>query len=138
VTKDAFGALVDALARRDLTSTELEQRLLRAGFDAEACADAIARAAAAGYLDDARVAVERARRLGERDASDTAIRAELLRRGVGEALVEAALEALPPERERAERLALRLGGGPRAARALARRGYTEDVVERTAGLDIAQ
>ena len=138
VTKDAFGVVVDALARRDLTSTELEQRLARAGFEAAARADAIARAAAAGYLDDERVAVERARRLAERDASDAAIRAELLRRGVGEAAVEAALEALPPETERAKRLALRLGGGPRAARALVRKGYAQDVVEHAVGLDIAQ
>jgi regulatory protein len=138
VTQDAFGAVVDALARRDLTATELEQRLVRAGFEAAARADAIARATDAGYLDDARVAVERARRLAERDASDAAIRAELLRRGVGEAAVEAALEALPPETERAKRLALRLGGGPRAARALVRKGYAEDVVERALRLDIAE
>ena len=31
MTKDAFGVVVDALARRDLTSTELEQRLARVG-----------------------------------------------------------------------------------------------------------
>lgn len=138
MTDEAFRAVVEALARRDLTSAELEQRLARAGFEADACADAVARAAAAGYLDDERVASERVRRLAERDTSDAAIRAELVRRGVPEDAVENGLAAIPPELERAERLAQRLGGGPRAARALVRKGYPEDVVERVLRLQIAE
>jgi SOS response regulatory protein OraA/RecX len=138
VSADAFGAVVGALAQRDLTSFELEQRLTQAGFDPAACADALARAADAGYLDDARVARERTRRLAERGSSDTTIRAELLRRGVSEQDLAAALAAISPETERAEQLASRLGGGLRAARALARKGYPEDVVEHTLGLHIAE
>jgi regulatory protein len=138
VPGDAFGAVVDALARRDLTAFELEQRLRRAGFDPAACTDALGRAASAGYLDDARVALERARHLAERDLSDAAIRAELLQRGVSEQELEAALAALAPEAERAERLASRLGGGLRAARALSRKGYPEDVVEHTLGRHVAE
>jgi regulatory protein len=130
VSADALAAVVDALARRDLTSAELEQRLARAGFDAASCAEAMARAADAGYLDDERVAIERTRRLAERGASDASIRDELRRRGVEHDLAEAALAAIEPEPERAERLARRLGSGPRAARALLRKGYPEDVVER--------
>ena len=135
---DAFGSVVGALARRDLTSLELEQRLTQAGFDAEASADALARAAAAGYLDDARVARERARHLAERGSSDASIRAELRRRGVSEQELEAALAAVAPEAERAERLSSRVGGGLRAARALARKGYPEDVIERTLRQGIAE
>jgi regulatory protein len=138
VNEEAFAALVEALARRDLTRTELEQRLDRAGFDSDACAQAIARAAGAGYLDDARVAVERARRLADRNASDAAIRAELERRGVEEEAVVTALAALVPETERAERLARRLGDGPRAARALSRKGYPDDVVERAVRSVVAE
>jgi SOS response regulatory protein OraA/RecX len=138
VTQDAFGTVVDALARRDLTVAELEERLARAGFDADARAEAVTRAADAGYLDDERVAVERARRLAERDASDEAIRTELFRRGVPEEVVEAALAAVTPEAERAARLARRLGNGPRAARALLRKGFPEDLVERTVTLPIAE
>jgi len=52
--------------------------------------------------------------------------------------VSSALEPLPPESERAERLAHKLGGGLRAARALARKGYPEDVVERVLRQDIAE
>ena len=135
---DAFAALVDALARRDLTSAELEQRLLRAGFKPSACAEALARAADAGYLDDARVALERTRVLAERDASDAAIRADLERRGVTEDQIEPAIAAIIPEAERAARLATRFGGGLRAARALARKGYPDDVVEQTVRPRIAE
>ncbi len=138
MTDEAFRAVVDALARRDLTSAELEQRLARAGFEPAACADAVARAVDAGYLDDQRVAAERARRLAERDASDASIRGELERRGVSEGVVEAVLAAITPEAERAERLASRLGGGPRAARSLLRKGYPEDVVERVLRVPIAE
>jgi regulatory protein len=138
VSDKAFAAAVQALARRDLTATELEQRLTRAGFPPEACADAIARAADAGYLDDARAAAERARVLADRNASDAAVRADLERRGVGEEAIEAALAGLVPEADRAERLARRLGGGLRAARALARKGYPEEVVERTLPLGVAE
>jgi SOS response regulatory protein OraA/RecX len=138
VQVDAFGAVVDALARRDLTSLELEQRLTRAGFDPATCADALVRAAEAGYLNDARVARERARHLAERGSSDASIQAELLRRGISEPELEAALAAIPPENVRAERLASKLGGGLRAARALTRKGYPEDVVERASRLRIAE
>jgi regulatory protein len=130
VADDAFGAVVRALARRDLTLLELEQRLSRSGFDPAECADALARASDAGYLDDGRVALERTRHLAERGWSDAAISVELRRRGVPEAEVATALAAIGPEDERAERLASRVGGGLRAARALARRGYPEEVVER--------
>ena len=135
---EAFGAIVEALARSDLTSVELERRLERAGFPPDVRADAIVRAADAGYLDDVRVAVERARRLAARDASDAAIRAELLRRGVVEETVDAALATLEPEAERAERLSRRLGGGARAARALSRKGYPDDIVERVFQVGVAE
>jgi SOS response regulatory protein OraA/RecX len=138
VPEDAFEVLVAALARGDRTSAQLEQRLLKAGFGPEACAEALARAAEAGYLDDTRVALERARRLAERDASDEAIRTDLAGKGVPGHEIELALAQTTPEAERAERLAARLGGGPRAARALLRKGYPEDVIERTLGLEIAE
>jgi regulatory protein len=138
VRDDAFGAAVDALARRDLTSAELEQRLARAGFEPSVRADAVARAVDAGYLDDARVAFERVRHLADRDASDVAIRTELARRGVPEETIDAALASVAPEAERGARLAERLGGGPRAGRALVRKGYREDVVEQVIRRHIAE
>jgi regulatory protein len=138
VPGNAFATLVDALARRDLTSSELEQRLLRAGFEPSACTEALARAAGAGYLDDSRVAAERARVLAGRDASDAAIRADLEGRGVSDEQIELAIGAVTPEAERAARLAARFGGGLRAARALGRKGYPDDLVERTVRSHIAE
>jgi regulatory protein len=138
VTDEAFRTVVDALARRDLTADELESRLARAGFEPDARVDAIVRAREAGYLDDARIAVERARVLAERGASDEAIRLELERRGVSSEAVDTALESVPPELDRAVGLARKAGGGPKAARALARKGYPQDVVERAVGMPIAE
>jgi regulatory protein len=135
---DAFGSVVDALALRDLTEQELDMRLDRAGFDESARADALARAREAGYLDDERVARERAGRLAERGASDAAIRADLVGRGLPDDLVSEVLAAIAPEAERAAALAAKLGGGPRAARALARKGYPEDTIERAVGGGIAE
>jgi regulatory protein len=138
VPADAFDAVVGALARRDLTTSELDTRLERAGFDSEERALALARAAAAGYLDDARVALERARLLAERGAADATIRGELERRGVDDGMIAQALHSLPGEAERARLLAAKLGGGPRAARALARKGYPEEVIAHAVRLQIAE
>lgn len=44
------------LARRDLSVAEAREKLGRAGADAAAVEDVVARAAAAGYLDDAKLA----------------------------------------------------------------------------------
>jgi hypothetical protein len=44
-------------------------------------------------------------------------------------VIERALEALEPEEERARGAAAALGGGTRAARALARRGFSEESLE---------
>ena len=135
---DAFASVVRALARSDLSAVELDRRLARAGFQADARRAALDRARESGYLDDERVARERARRLADRGSSDTTIRLDLERRGLLADAVESALDHLPPEDERAARLAAKLGGGLRAARALARKGYADDVVERTIGLHIAE
>jgi SOS response regulatory protein OraA/RecX len=85
--------------------------------------------ARAGLLDDARFAVERATGMAERGYGDAAIRHDLERRGVGGEEIAAALAALVPEPERVTRHAPRFGGGLRAARALARRGFAEESVE---------
>ena len=125
----AFDVLVAALARSDLTSIELDRRLERAGFSETARHAALARADGAGYLDDSRVAIERAQRLADRGASDQAIRVDLGRRGVPPQAVVEALASLTPEPERAERLAARLGGGVRSGRTLVRKGFSQDAVD---------
>ena len=120
---------VRLLAGRDYTAAELEGRLERAGIDPQDRRAVLERLAADGYLDDDRVAHERAARLAERGYGDAAIRADLERRGVDAPLVKDALGALQPEAERAMGLFVKLGRGARAVRALARKGFSEASIE---------
>jgi regulatory protein len=110
-----------ALRTRDRTSAELDARLERAGFSGDVRSDAREVLARAGLVDDDRFARKRAKALAERGRGDAAIRWELERRGLPPEAVEAAVAALEPEHERANRLGL----GPAA---LARRGFSDDVV----------
>jgi SOS response regulatory protein OraA/RecX len=82
-----------------------------------------------GWQDDLRFAHDRARFLAGRGRGDDAIRWDLEQRGVARENVESAVAGLPPEHERAAALAARLGGGPKAARALAAKGFSEDSIE---------
>jgi regulatory protein len=134
----AFEAGIRALARRDLTEAEVEDRLDRAGFAEEDRRQAIARLQAAGYLDDRRAACERARVLAGRGLGDLAIAADLARRGASAEAQADALASLEPELERARRLAARLGPGPRGAHGLVRKGFTEEAVEAATTSPVAE
>jgi SOS response regulatory protein OraA/RecX len=80
-------------------------------------------------VDDRRYALGRAAVLSDRGLGDAAV-AELLERdGVPAEHIGAAIDALEPERARAERLFERRGGGARALRALASRGFADDTLE---------
>ncbi len=121
---EALAAAQRALARRDLSERELRDRLAQAGLEPAAAEEALE--------------AERARVLVERGKGDAAIRLDLERRGVPPPLVETTLAALEPERERAERVVARRGGGPKTARLLASRGFGEEVVSLVAGGGVAQ
>ncbi len=125
---------VRALARRDHSAAGLRAKLERAGISPPAQAAAIAALERAGYLDDARYARERAARLAERGYGDDWIRADLSAQGVGQEAIDPALAALHPEAERAALAFVEAGGGHRALRALARRGYSEGALESAAAL----
>ena len=126
--EEALAIATRALARREHSRRSLRERLQRAGVGEIELEDVLAELERVGLLDDARFARERARVLAERGKGDAAIRFDLERAGVGGADVEAALAELEPERERAERVVGRRGGGPATARLLAGRGFDEDVV----------
>ena len=132
---DPLEAAVRALAHRDLSQHELAERLARRGVPESDRRQAIERLTRAGYVDDDRFALGRAQGLAERGRSDAAIRADLEERGVEPELVEQALGSLAPEAERARVQAARLGGGLRAARALARKGFAAESVESAVGLE---
>jgi regulatory protein len=61
VTASAYLTALQLLARRDLSSRELHDRLVRRGHDEAAVADALERLSRERALDDARVAEGRAR-----------------------------------------------------------------------------
>jgi regulatory protein len=130
--QQAIERAVRALARRDYSVASIKAKLQRAGISESAQAAAIRRLERAGYLDDARYAHDRAAVLGSRGYGNERIRAELAAGGIEEDVVDAALAGLEPETERALREAAKAGGDVRALRALARRGFSAEVLERVA------
>jgi regulatory protein len=128
----ALADAVRALRHRDLSRRRLDERLARRGARPEARADTLATLEQAGLVDDARVAGARARSLAGRGYGDAAIRAALEGEELGAELVEEALAALEPERERAKAL-LPDPSDLRALRRLAARGFAAETLEDVAG-----
>jgi len=125
----ALQAAVAAVRHRDRSEEDVRTRLERRGVPAGDRERALGTLRRAGVLDDERYAHSRAEGLARKGYGDAAIRNDLERSGVAPDRIAAAIEALPPESERAAEQARRLGGGLRAARSLARRGFGDDVVE---------
>jgi regulatory protein len=122
-----------ALSIRDRSEAELDAHLARRRVDASYRAEAVAAMQRLGYVDDARFADARARAMAGRGYGDEAVRWDLEQRGVDSSLVEAALAALEPESSRAATIGARLGGGPKAARTLAAKGFSSDSIEAAVG-----
>jgi SOS response regulatory protein OraA/RecX len=97
--------------------------LAERGAAPSARADALEALERAGLVDDRRVAVARAAGLAGRGYGDAAIRFDLEREGLDSELVAEALAGLDPEPERARSLLAARGGGVRALRWLAARGF---------------
>jgi SOS response regulatory protein OraA/RecX len=125
----ALGDAVRALRHRDLSRNRLEERLAERGATAAARAEALETLERAGLVDDGRVAAGRAQALVERGYGDAAIRAALERDGLSGEVVEDALSKLEPEHARARALVESQGGGARALRRLAARGFDTTVLE---------
>jgi regulatory protein len=132
---DAAELALRALRHRERTRHELDQRLERAGVTPDERAAALDRLTEVGLLSDDRFAEERARTLAGRGASDAMIRRELRRDGVDHAAVEQAIAQLESEHERAARVFERRGGGPRALRYLAGRGFAAETLEHLGAAD---
>jgi regulatory protein len=130
--QDPLDIAARALRHRDRSARDVDERLARAGVDADGRADALETLARLGYVDDERYAAARAAALAVRGWGDAGIRAHLEQEGVGAAAAEAALAALAPERERAAEIARRDGASARTARRLAAKGFADDVVESVA------
>jgi regulatory protein len=131
----AADAAARALTRRDRSAAELTAYLERRGVGAAEGAAALDTLQSLGYQSDIRFACERARFLAERGRGDEAIRWDLEQRGLLREHVEAALAGLEAESERAAVLADRIGGGPKAAKALAAKGFSTDSIEAVVRLE---
>lgn len=125
----ALDMAVAAVRRRDRSEHDLRARLDGRGVSAAEQERALGTLRRAGLVDDERYAIGRAEGLARKGYGDAAIRHDLQRSGVEAEQIAAAIELLQPEAERAAEQARRLGGGIRAARGLARRGFGEEVVE---------
>ena len=125
-----------ALSHRDRSRRELDRRLEQAGISVEernATLDALAET---GLLSDERFAEARARGLAAKNGGDLLIRNDLRRHGIDADLVGEILEGLEPERERAARIFRRRGGGERALRYLAGKGFARDSLESLGGDEV--
>ena len=134
---DAYELALQALSRKERTEAELEGWLRERGVEEDELAEAMARLAEAGAVDDERFArcfAEDKREL--RGWGPERIGEALRGRGVSEALVEAVLTAESPEESvaRAARLLAESGAEAgdedsrgRALSLLARRGYPLEV-----------
>jgi len=85
-----------------------------------------------GLLDDTRVAEGRARELARRGYGNAAIRSDLERRRIPRDAVNAAIDALEPELERAQRLLDSRRPLPAVVRRLAARGFSRDTLDELA------
>ena len=122
-----------ALSRRDLSREELRARLDRADVAPVAAAETLDALGRVGLVDDARVAMTRARALADRGYGNAGIEARLAAAGVSDEAVREAVAALEPEEERARALLRRERDGLKATRLLARRGFDPDLVAELAG-----
>jgi len=121
------------LARAPRTEAELEARLVARGYRTVTAATTVDRCRELGYVGDAAFAHDRARALRARGAGSLRIAADLIGRGLPDALAAAAVEESRDgvtEVEWARRALERhaTAGSGRAWRWLLSRGFAEDVV----------
>ncbi len=124
----ALETALRALRHRDLSAHELEERLVARGFSEPERDEAMATLGRTGLLDDARFAELRAASLAARGAGDALIRHALGLAGVAAEVIEDAVQAVEPEAERARLIVERRGPGPKTARYLSGKGFSQEVV----------
>jgi len=135
---EALGTAARALARRDRSAAGLTRHLERRGITTRETGAAVAALATAGYVDDARFAAGRALTLAERGYGNEAVRYELEREGVAPDVIEAAVEALAPEAERAAAVLVAARSPEAGLRRLGAKGFSPETIEAAvavAGLD---
>lgn len=127
-TDDAVELALRALRHRDRSAAQIDGHLASRGVAEAARVEALATLVRTGLVDDRRFAETRAATLADRGAGDAFIRHDLVLAGIDGDLIDDALTTVDGERERAERVVARRGGGPKTARYLAGKGFSPDVV----------
>ena len=89
---EALDAAGKALSHRDRSTAELEARLEQRGVRPSDRAAAVETMARLGYVDDGRMAADRARNMASRGFGDEAIRFDLEGRGIDTELIASAIE----------------------------------------------
>jgi len=140
----ARAAAVAMLARRDLPSGELRERLGERGFTSEATAAALAALAAEGALNDERYVTNYVAYHAGRGRGPVRIGADLRARGLSPETIEVALESGPDWRAAAVAARTRRFGKAapvswrekaRQARFLQYRGFSADHIRAATGAD---
>lgn len=146
---DAYAVALSFLSRKGRSRRELQSLLERRGFPPEAIAQALARCAELGYLDDSRYALHRAQSLlrGGKLGPES-VKARLLAQGIApedahRALEQASRELSFDPLDAARKLLVRRGLSgeldegrrAKAARLLSSRGFSAEVVERLLGVE---
>lgn len=140
----ARAAAVALLARRDLPSAELRERLEARGFDPGASAAALAALAAEGALNDERYAQNYVAYHAGRGRGPLRIAADLRARGLPRELVDAALASAPDWHAQAAAARVSRFGRKapadwreqaRQARFLRYRGFSADHIRAATGAD---
>lgn len=125
----ALSVAVGALRGRDHTTASLARRLAARGVRPAERSETLAVLGRAGLVDDTRFAHDRAALLARRGGGDRRIAFDLERQGVAAELAAAAIAALEPERERAQRIVDERGRTAKTLRALAAQGFSEEALE---------
>jgi regulatory protein len=116
------------LRHRERSAAEVDRYLTERGVGDDEREQVLETLARTALVDDRRFAEVRAASLVDRGAGNEFIRHELARAGVDSELAEETVASLPSETERVARIIARRGAGPKTARYLAGKGFSEDVV----------
>jgi SOS response regulatory protein OraA/RecX len=142
--KKALKAALNRLKAADRFQKEIEAPLINAGFSAETVRDVVSYLIERRYIDDRRTTINAVeRRSGRRAVARERIRAELLKRGAPEEVLEEVLRALPDAEASAslvDLLRAKYGAAgdqartdrstrARAGRFLASRGFDGEAIE---------
>lgn len=117
-----------ALRHRERSAAEVDRYLTARGVDQEERDEVLETLVRTALVDDRRFAELRAAALVERGAGNELIRHELARAGIESQLAEETVAALPSETERVARIVARRGAGPKTARYLAGKGFSEEAI----------